>query len=438
MDGFHKVINKISAVGIAIFTFLCMASPVPVLAEGEEQTTGNSNENNLTWILNNPWAESKKSYSSTYPYVRIRYGLQNTSSLVTPESWVTSEADSTIYAVVYRVKDSNGNVSNEDNAWRTLIFKISDTADIQNTNSNNVRFDYSSDKLNWSNITNSVLNSSYKANVEGSKQIYYVNITSGSGTPFSYTGKYMPNDCPRITLNYGQNQNSILYLFSTGDFSYLPWNFSTSSGGMHFEDGYELSPENTSRYSQIYIVMDTNNDNSVSEEEVNYYNFTYNTNYDYSEINEGNNFDQTQFLNWIALQIANGNDDPGGGTGSGGGSGAVGGSVTVTIGDAQQQQQQYQTIEENAINVTITNENGVNQSNSQYFDQVINNNLGTTGNSFEQAIGTISGFTSVARSFAGLAGTVLAFLPSWVLALMAVMFSLLFVMVVFRLIHLFL
>ena len=78
--------------------------------------------------------------------------------------------------------------------------------------------------------------------------------------------------------------------------------------------------------------MDSNDDNSITQEEVNYYNYTYNTNYDYSEINEGNNFTELEFLNWVALQIANGNDDPGGGSGSGSGSDAISGGITVGDG----------------------------------------------------------------------------------------------------------
>lgn len=250
-------------------------------------------------------------------------------------------------------------------------------------------------------------------------------------------GAYMPNDCPRVYLNYGQNAQTILSVFSSGDFSYLPWNFSTSSGGMHFSDGNTLNPENTSKYSQIFIVMDQDETNTVTEAELFYYNSTYNTNYDYSEINNGDSFTEMQFLNWVALQIANGNDDPGGGTGSGGGSNVGGGGIT--IGDNSFTQSQNQTIEENAVNVTVNNNNSLSQENVQTLENFIELNLGTEQeNAFAEAVGGISRFIGVGQAFSGLVAAVLGFLPAWTITLMGVLFTIIFVMIVFRLLHVFL
>lgn len=387
-----------------------------------------SNEDSLTWIFNNPFFYSKASYTSSNPYVRVRVGTSSTNSLVTSVTY---------YAFNYKVADVNGSYANT--LWNTCVFGYSDTTFSSNEG---VRIDYSGDKLNFTNLLGgSYPNTRYVAQVENSRTIYYMTVQESNyqNNIGRYLGINMPDDCPRIFLKYGQDVKSVLYLFSSGDFSYIPWNFSTTSGGMHFDNDTDLSPENTSKYSQIFIVMDTNNDNSVTEEEVNFYNYTYHTNYDYSQINEGNNFTELEFLEWISLQIANGDDNPGGGTGSGGSSDNIGGGITVGDGSFTQSQTQTQSIAENAVNVTVNNDNSLNQDNTQWLNSVINNNLGNPDsvNAFENAIGSIGGFTSVAHSFASLASAVLSFLPAWVTTLLSLMFVILFVFIVFRLIHLF-
>jgi hypothetical protein len=91
------------------------------------------------------------------------------------------------------------------------------------------------------------------------------------------------------------------------------------------------------------------------------------------------------------------------------------------------------------VNVTVNNDNSLNQENTQWLNSIINNNVGDPDsvNAFENAIGSINGFTGVARSFASLASAVLSFLPTWVTTLLSFMFAILFVFIIFRLIHLF-
>lgn len=299
----------------------------------------------------------------------------------------------------------------------------------------NIYLDYSMDGITWYYANQYLFNNNNPANYVGSGidgtayNVYY----KDGGLRY-VTG--LPSQYPIINLLSGQNSDTIKQVISYRLES-RPWGmWTSSSGGIHFQNGSSLNAEQRAKYEQIYIVMDISQDNSVTEEEVNTYNSTYNTNYDYSQINGGDTFTELQFLEYIATEIMNGNEDPGGGTGSGGdGTNGAG----ITIGDGSFTQSQTQTIEENAINVTVNNDNSLNQENTQWLNSIINNNVGgeEQQNAFENAIGSISGFTGVARSFATLASVVLGFLPAWVTTLLGVMFAILFVFIVFRLIHLF-
>lgn len=269
--------------------------------------------------------------------------------------------------------------------------------------------------------------------------IKYTSIDTQQGNSSLYPQEYAPTNIPRITLNSDNSGNnnltSILGAISSGT-DVFPWEFSDSSGGRHWADGTELSGENVSRYEQTFIVMDSNHDNTVSQEEINYYNYTYNTNYDYQTINEGNDFDVDTFLYYVAIMLQN-NETPGGQEPSGGGSNAGGGSISVTDSFTQSQTQ-TQSIAENAVNVTVENNNALTQENMQDLNNIINNSgISQDGNAFQSAISNISGFVDVARSFGTLCGTVLGFLPNWVTTLLSLMFTILFIMVIFRLIHLF-
>lgn len=96
------------------------------------------------------------------------------------------------------------------------------------------------------------------------------------------------------------------------------------------------------------------------------------------------------------------------------------------------------TIESDAVNVTVNNNNELSQENMQYINQIINNsNNDSQENPFQEAISNMNQFNAIARAFATLAGVVFGWLPWWVTSLLSLMFTILFVMIIFRLIHLF-
>ena len=139
--------------------------------------------------------------------------------------------------------------------------------------------------------------------------------------------------------------------------------------------------------------------------------------------------------------------DPESGGSSGSGSSSSGsmsqtqsiasGAVAFTVEDGAFSQTQTQTIESDAVNVTVTNNNELTNENLNHINQIINNNPETTENTFQDAIANMNQFRAMAAAFAALAGVVLGWLPSWVTGLIGLSFSILSVMIIFRLIHLF-
>lgn len=389
------------------------------------------NESDIKFIVNNPWTFSTY-VNPSYPGREYRLSVSpnnNSSNIYTPS---TVGNETIIYGIRYRlytdIKDR-------------LLFICNRSLDSSSSQNYGFIAYYTYDRLNYSSQSTIPITTSYTATYtdEGGASltgstIFYTSIyTNVSTYNFFYSNKY-----PFIKLREGQTVNSILYLFSTNDFSYLPWFGTTSDGGTYFPDGTNLNPQNTNTYTQVYNLMDVNNDNSVSVAEVNYYNNTYNTSYDYSVFNEGNDFDQEQFLYWVAVQIADGVENPGGGNGDGSGGGSGVGGAGVVIGDGSFTQSQTQSIAENAVNVTVTNNNELTQENMQYINQIINNSDNESQeNPFQEAISNMNQFNAIARAFATLAGVVFGWLPWWVTSLLSLMFTILFVMIIFRLIHLF-
>lgn len=101
---------------------------------------------------------------------------------------------------------------------------------------------------------------------------------------------------------------------------------------------------------------------------------------------------------------------------------------------------QNQSIESNAVNVTVTNNNELTQENMQELNNIINNYQGNPEDDtdpFQEAVQNFKKFNVIALGFKALAGIVLGWLPWWVTAILGGMFSILSVMIVFRLLHLF-
>ena len=416
----HKNVKRFLA-GIGALV-LCFSYTLPVFAD---------NQSDIMWIFNNPQLYSKYTYNG-YSF-RIRFGTSNTNSLVTPVDSIHDP--NTIYMLKFKIYNGN---------WNTLFYTYSDTALGNSTSSNTVRIDKTTDKLNFTCYSQIYLTSlyTYSDNNMTGRTVAYASTTdsiaNNNAPPISsaFNIDYCPSEVPKILLKQGQNVNSILAVISKEDFTYLPWNGTNSSGGVYWDDGTTLDSENADKYNTIYNVMDVDNDNSVTIAEVNYYNQTYNTNYDYSEINNDSDFTAMEFLYWVATEIDNGNDNPGGGSGNGGGgSDAITGGIS--IGDGSFTQQQQQKIESNAVNVTVTNNNELTNENLNHINQIINNNPETTENTFQDAISNMNQFREMAAAFAALAGVVLGWLPSWVTGLIGLSFSILSVMIIFRLIHLF-
>lgn len=171
-----------------------------------------------------------------------------------------------------------------------------------------------------------------------------------------------------------------------------------------------------------YILPNAINNNGtvISDSDLRYQDFTFNTEY---EIGNVNNYYQSD-----------NNSGDNGGNGSINNSGVT---ITVSEGALQQQQQQYQTIEENAVNVTVNNNNNLNQDMVNDIDQIINNTSPEQQNTFQTTVQNIAGFTQIGSAFAQLAGTFLSFLPSWVTTLLSITFAIVFFLIVLRIIHLF-
>lgn len=174
-----------------------------------------------------------------------------------------------------------------------------------------------------------------------------------------------------------------------------------------------------------YIMPDAVDVNNtvISNSDLRYQDYTYNTEYEVSNV-----------VNYYDNSDNSNNSGDNGGNGSINNSGVT---ITVSEGALQQQQQQYQTIEENAVNVTVNNNNNLNQDMVNDIDQIINNTSPDQQNTFQTTVQNIAGFTQIGSAFAQLAGTFLSFLPSWVTTLLSITFAIVFFLIVLRIIHLF-
>lgn len=145
---------------------------------------------------------------------------------------------------------------------------------------------------------------------------------------------------------------------------------------------------------------------------------------------------------------SNGNDSTGIGNGVPNGSGEVGSStITFEGSDNQvqnQSQYQNQSIESNAVNVTVNNEisggsgGGSGESDVDRInalDNLLSNQSVDT--SFNEAIQNVNNFRQLGVAFADTATVFLGWLPSWVLALLGLMFTLLFFFIILRLLKVF-
>ena len=282
---------------------------------------------------------------------------------------------------------------------------------------------YSTNNLTWTTRANLQISSTYTANGSNGSgtQVYYRRTTaneliSNNSNMYNSQGNFINTWTavfPNIPILYGiNNHQDILAVISLdAPKSQWPWMYQSSSGGIHFSDGTELDDSNTAVYSNVYTVMDINNDNSISNEEVNYYNVTYDTNYDYSSINNNTDFDLESFLYYVALKLDAG-ENPSGSSG-GGSQDTPSGSGGISVGDGSFTQSQTQSIEQNAVNVTVTNNNELTNENLNHINQIINNNTETTENTFQDAIANMNQFRAMAAAFAALAGVVLGWLPSF-------------------------
>lgn len=140
-----------------------------------------------------------------------------------------------------------------------------------------------------------------------------------------------------------------------------------------------------------------------------------------------------EFLHYIAIEINDGDDNPGGGNGSGG---TPDGSGSVVITESFHQSQ-TQTIEENAVNVTVNNNNEVSAENINNIEQLVNNISGDDRNAFDQSVSAVTWASQYTSSFAGLVAGVLGFLPAWVSTLLSLIFGLILLCIVLRLLHMF-
>lgn len=220
------------------------------------------------------------------------------------------------------------------------------------------------------------------------------------------------------------NANDVLDVISLDiPLAEWPWNFSTSSGGLHFSNGTELTEEDRTLYSDVYSIMNLDNSSTITEDEVNYYNYTYNTNYDYSAVNSGNAFSEFQFLQYVAGVLDNGGNPAGDGNSPVPDGGGSGGSVTV----------------DDSFNPTITvnNNNSLSQESLQYINQIINNNPSEENQeTIEEAISNVKGFTGLVKSFGSLFVDFLDLFPSSIKKLFNMAFSAIPVFIILRLIKL--
>lgn len=187
----------------------------------------------------------------------------------------------------------------------------------------------------------------------------------------------------------------------------------------------------------------TANGDVISENNLNYQDISYNT--EYSVQNTTNYYGVADENNPNENNSQQGNN-----TGVSG----------ITITDSfKQQQQQQQTIESGAVvnnnensiatgaaqatitvqpnSIVINNTNNLSQEQIQEINNIINNGTSSNENSFEEAMINIRKFVDVGKEFGQVASVTLSFMPSWVTTLLGLVLSITFVMIVLRLIHLF-
>lgn len=414
---------------VAIITSVTLSVPffaVPVFAFG-------NNVSDLTngWLQNisqTVYMEKRQGDTGSFSAGYFRFRVVSDGTTANPTINSSNITGVKVSVIFYR---SYGQTTND---WRCLAFY--DDSEYIVSGRVYLCLDRSTDQINWTQVGNILINSKFSYNGSETNIVY----TDSSNFWYMYAGRDFNKfnngyAIPHIQLLQNQSYSTILGTIFLDEGKPYVWQGTDSNGNLSWPDGTELNAENVSKYEQIFIVMDSNNDNSVTEEEVNYYNYTYNTSYDYSVFNEDNDFNENQFLYWVATQIDSGVDNPGGGTGEGGSGSITGG---IYVGDGSFTQSQTQSIAENAVNVTVTNNNELTQENMQYINQIINNSDNESQeNPFQEAISNMNQFNAIARAFATLAGVVFGWLPWWVTSLLSLMFTILFVMIIFRLIHLF-
>lgn len=434
-ERFHSIARKVmvssSAILLSVAQFL-----VPVYAFGSNWTSSGAYKS-LGYYQGATYSNQSTGKNGTKYYRALSVTLGANSNTFPNEGVVGVVA----YALpTFKNRKSINVGSNANNALYLLFYSFE-----SGWTANGL---YSTNNVSWTSSTSTNLSSERTAtdsNGTGTK-VYYA---SGYASNWLNRSGYFDADSgqslidvfhmvfPNIPIIYGTNSAAdIVDVISLDtDIANAPWTMQTSSGGIHFSGGTELDSSNTTVYSNVYTVMDINNDNSITEEEVNYYNVTYETNYDYSSINNSNDFDLYDFLYYVALKIDTGENPAGEGSG-GGSQDTQPGTGGIVVGDGSFTQQQTQTIEQNAVNVTVTNNNELTQENLNEINNIINNNT-SDQTTFQDAVSNMNQFRGMAIAFAALAGVVLGWLPSWVVGLLGMMFSILSIMIVIRLIHLF-
>lgn len=425
---------------IVLSLFICSVLCFPLCSvSAEESDPSGSFEDALTYILNQDRMQLSSYRDSSNAVFGFRLG-KNYPDRTRIVSGLNVQQPDTLYMFSY--ENSEGWFSCYFVYSSSVVYSYSGLSSLYGS-TNILRIDRTTDLLNYqyggpSGVGSATQEQAYETIPLTSLYRWTDGISYGdyicygivqedptaTGRRFLVSGQGAPFDCPRIHLQDGQDALTVLALFSSHNWSYVPWSHSTSSGGLHFSDGSTLTPSEREQFNEVFLLMDLDYDGSVTENEVITYNNTYNTNYNFVDINNGVSFDWWAFLNYIANNL----DE------SGGGGSAGGGSYT-----SQQQQQQNQVIENGAINVTVDGGGGINSDNVGFLNQIINgwNGVSAGAGVFQSAISNMRGFINIGEEFSALAGSVFGFLPSWVSGLMSLILTLTGVMAIFRLVHVF-
>lgn len=198
--------------------------------------------------------------------------------------------------------------------------------------------------------------------------------------------------------------------------------------------------ENTENYV-LNQAVDINNQ-PITENNLNYQDFTYNSDYEVTNVN--NYYGEPDENN------DNNSENQGGSTGSGG----------ITLTDSlKQQQQQQQTIESGAVvnnnensiasgaataNITVEKEaviinTGGSDLTEEQIDRINDILNGEDSNkvSFSEAVAAIDGFANVGKKFASVGNEFMSFFPAWSRALLGISLGLTGLMIALRLLHIF-